>query len=158
MLFAWCHPFNASFDMLWWSCCCFQWSVFHCGHCYCMDCVRLMADHYAFGGRNRSLRCAVCRQTTLLGDISYVCARQEAQEDEIRVKVSRVPGKYGMSPWGSLLELLNWCPIRESGDVVPNLPLSLRATPVELGSHIIVPVPVKPPWRTWVNISLDSTT
>ncbi|XP_046577408.1 E3 ubiquitin-protein ligase SHPRH-like [Haliotis rubra] len=59
-----------------------EWSVLLCGHCYCLDCIRIMADQYSFGGRNRSLKCALCRQATHHSDISYVSTRKSAEEEE----------------------------------------------------------------------------
>ncbi|XP_071112627.1 E3 ubiquitin-protein ligase SHPRH-like isoform X1 [Haliotis cracherodii] len=59
-----------------------EWSVLLCGHCYCLDCIRIMVEQYSFGGRNRSLKCALCRQATHHSDISYVSTKKSAEEEE----------------------------------------------------------------------------
>ena len=64
-----------------------------CGHCYCLECVRLMIDKYSFGGLHRRMKCAVCRQLAHISDISYVCtkaSKMEGEEDDLRVVVSVV--------------------------------------------------------------------
>ena len=69
----------------------FQWSVLTCGHCYCLECIRLMIDKYSFGGRQRSMKCAICRQLAHISDISYVCtkeSRMEETDNNLRVAVS----------------------------------------------------------------------
>ena len=35
-----------------------QWSVLQCGHCYCVDCIRIMIDEYS---TRKAIKCAVCR-------------------------------------------------------------------------------------------------
>lgn len=39
-------------------------------------------EQYSFGGRNRSLKCALCRQATHHSDISYVSTKKSAEEEE----------------------------------------------------------------------------
>ena len=68
----------------------FQWSVMQCGHCFCIECIRIVVDRYSFGGRRRTVKCAVCRQTSLHGEISYVTTSQGHSIDSelaLRVKV-----------------------------------------------------------------------
>ncbi|XP_033741490.1 E3 ubiquitin-protein ligase SHPRH-like [Pecten maximus] len=68
-----------------------EWSVVQCGHCYCIECIRVMVIQYSFGTQNRRLKCAVCRQLNFISDISYVSTKvtpvQEGLEG-IRVKGS----------------------------------------------------------------------
>ena len=50
-----------------------QWAVLQCGHCYCVDCVRHLADNYANRVSNaKSISCPVCRSSTFQAEISYV--------------------------------------------------------------------------------------
>ena len=35
-----------------------QWSVLQCGHCYCVDCIRILIDEYS---SRKATKCAVCR-------------------------------------------------------------------------------------------------
>ena len=61
-----------------------------CGHCFCIDCIRIVVDRYSFGGRHRTVKCAVCRQSSSHGEISYVTTSGSPDtEDEaaLRVKV-----------------------------------------------------------------------
>lgn len=59
-----------------------EWSVMHCGHCYCLDCITILLDQYSFGGRNRVVKCAICRQKTYRSDISYVSTKKSDESDE----------------------------------------------------------------------------
>lgn len=59
-----------------------------CGHCYCIECIRILVERASFGRRNFSVKCAVCRQSTHQGEISYVMTSKELQPDDIIVKVS----------------------------------------------------------------------
>ena len=62
-----------------------------CGHCFCIECIRIVVDRYSFGGRHRTVKCAVCRQSSLHAEISYVTTSGgHSSEDEaaLRVKVS----------------------------------------------------------------------
>ncbi|KAJ8314477.1 hypothetical protein KUTeg_006627 [Tegillarca granosa] len=68
-----------------------EWSVLHCGHCYCLDCIRVMVEQYSFGGHNPVVKCAVCRQRTHRSDISFVSTKKSVDPDngdDIRVKGS----------------------------------------------------------------------
>ena len=67
----------------------FQWCVLHCGHCYCLDCIRVLCEQFSFGGRNRLVKCAVCRDKTYHSDISYVSTTKtdDETEGEMRVQV-----------------------------------------------------------------------
>ncbi|XP_076304854.1 E3 ubiquitin-protein ligase SHPRH [Tachypleus tridentatus] len=65
-----------------------QWSVLECGHSFCCDCIRILITEFAVGGRNLSLRCAVCRQRTPTSNISYIDTRASAEEEKISVKGS----------------------------------------------------------------------
>ncbi|KAL3881583.1 hypothetical protein ACJMK2_028004 [Sinanodonta woodiana] len=66
-----------------------EWSVLICGHCFCLDCIRIVAERYSFGGRHRHVKCAICRQYTGHGEISYVSTKQVADlKDENIDKIS----------------------------------------------------------------------
>ncbi|KAL4232699.1 hypothetical protein ACF0H5_007387 [Mactra antiquata] len=65
-----------------------EWSVMQCGHCYCIDCIRILVERASFGRRNFTVKCAVCRQNTHQGEISYVMTSRELQPDDIAVKGS----------------------------------------------------------------------
>ena len=54
-----------------------QWSVLQCGHCYCVDCIRVLIDEYS---RAKSTKCAVCRSVTAHAEISYVSTKVEDEE------------------------------------------------------------------------------
>jgi E3 ubiquitin-protein ligase SHPRH len=64
-----------------------RWSVLQCGHCYCLSCMDMLIDHYSGTSgtspskNHRCLTCAVCRQTTLYSDISFVTLRQKDDTD-----------------------------------------------------------------------------
>ena len=67
-----------------------QWSVLQCGHCYCLECVRVLVEEYSCGNKNPSLKCPVCRQRTRHADISYVSTKgsdSDKETDGIKVKV-----------------------------------------------------------------------
>ena len=49
-----------------------QWSVLGCGHCFCVDCIRILIEEYSTGGNSRSVKCAICRNLTHHAEISYV--------------------------------------------------------------------------------------
>ena len=50
-----------------------EWSVLQCGHCFCCDCIRTLIDEYTVRSAHRaSVRCAICRNLTFHGEISYV--------------------------------------------------------------------------------------
>ncbi|XP_013421638.1 E3 ubiquitin-protein ligase SHPRH [Lingula anatina] len=59
-----------------------EWSVLHCGHCYCLDCMRILIDGYSCGGRQTRVKCAICRQTTAHGDISYVSTKADKNNED----------------------------------------------------------------------------
>ena len=40
-----------------------QWSVLQCGHCYCVDCIRILIDEYS---TRKTTKCAVCRYVNSL--------------------------------------------------------------------------------------------
>ncbi|XP_045197702.2 E3 ubiquitin-protein ligase SHPRH-like isoform X2 [Mercenaria mercenaria] len=65
-----------------------EWSVMQCGHCYCIECIRILVERASFGRRNFSVKCAVCRQSTHQGEISYVMTSRELQPDDVGVKGS----------------------------------------------------------------------
>ena len=48
-----------------------------CGHCFCLECIRILVDRASFGRRNFSVKCAVCRQSTHQGEISYVTTKRK---------------------------------------------------------------------------------
>jgi len=55
-----------------------QWSVLQCGHCYCVECIRILIDEYSTG---KSTKCAVCRSLTSHAEISYVSTKNEHEEE-----------------------------------------------------------------------------
>lgn len=64
-----------------------EWCVLYCGHCYCLDCIRILCEQYSFGGRNRLVKCAVCRDKTYHSDISYVSTLKSEEDREGEMKV-----------------------------------------------------------------------
>ncbi|XP_069131636.1 E3 ubiquitin-protein ligase SHPRH-like isoform X2 [Argopecten irradians] len=71
-----------------------EWSVVQCGHCYCIECIRVMVVKYSFGNNNRRLKCAVCRQLNFISDISYVSTK--VAPDSEGVDGVRVKGSYSI--------------------------------------------------------------
>ncbi|KAK3576517.1 hypothetical protein CHS0354_034193 [Potamilus streckersoni] len=71
-----------------------EWSVLICGHCFCLDCIRIVAERYSFGGHNRSVKCAICRQYTGHGEISYVSTKQEADLEDGNIDKIAVKGSH----------------------------------------------------------------
>ncbi|XP_063773959.1 E3 ubiquitin-protein ligase SHPRH isoform X2 [Pseudophryne corroboree] len=66
-----------------------QWAVLTCGHCFCNECVAIIIDQYSVGTRRSAIKCAICRQTTLHKEISYVFTSEAADEEkDIPVKGS----------------------------------------------------------------------
>ncbi|XP_067398466.1 E3 ubiquitin-protein ligase SHPRH isoform X2 [Emydura macquarii macquarii] len=66
-----------------------QWAVLTCGHCFCNECIAIIIEQYSVGTRRRSIKCAICRQTTSHKEISYVFTAETAnQDDDIPVKGS----------------------------------------------------------------------
>ncbi|XP_032357009.1 E3 ubiquitin-protein ligase SHPRH [Etheostoma spectabile] len=60
----------------------FQWAVLTCGHCFCNECIAIIVEQYSVGSRRRSIKCAICRQTTSLTEISYVFTTQASSQDQ----------------------------------------------------------------------------
>ncbi|WAR07633.1 SHPRH-like protein, partial [Mya arenaria] len=63
-----------------------NWSVMQCGHCFCMDCMRILQERASFGRQNFCVKCAICRQSTHQTEISYVVTSQKYEHDELKVK------------------------------------------------------------------------
>ncbi|XP_070568700.1 E3 ubiquitin-protein ligase SHPRH-like [Ptychodera flava] len=59
-----------------------QWSVLHCGHCFCNDCMDILVRQYSVGGRRGATKCAICRQRTPVREISYVSTDPSSHLDE----------------------------------------------------------------------------
>ena len=62
----------------------FQWSVLLCGHCFCMACIQLVIENSSRGlhpAASVSLKCAVCREKTKTGEISYVSTTRSTADD-----------------------------------------------------------------------------
>ncbi|XP_071455234.1 E3 ubiquitin-protein ligase SHPRH isoform X2 [Hetaerina americana] len=47
-----------------------KWSVLHCGHCYCTECIKVVITQYC--SRGGTIKCAVCREATHQSEVSYV--------------------------------------------------------------------------------------
>ena len=62
--------------------------MLQCGHCYCLECIKVLVGRSNVDGRHQRLRCPVCRQLTSFASISYVSTRSHEEEDTERVKVS----------------------------------------------------------------------
>ncbi|XP_067099259.1 E3 ubiquitin-protein ligase SHPRH isoform X1 [Osmerus mordax] len=66
-----------------------EWAVLTCGHCFCNECIAIIVEQYSLGSRRRSIKCAICRQTTSHAEISYVFTTQAADRgQDIPVKGS----------------------------------------------------------------------
>merc|ERR1719273_2223416 len=59
-----------------------QWSVLGCGHCFCVDCIRILIEEYSTGGSSRSVKCAICRNLTHHAEISYVNTKVDHKTEE----------------------------------------------------------------------------
>ena len=60
-----------------------QWSVLQCGHCFCVDCIRILIEEYSSGGgHSRSVKCAICRNLTHHAEISYVNTKVDHKTEE----------------------------------------------------------------------------
>ncbi|KAH3735745.1 E3 ubiquitin-protein ligase SHPRH-like [Dreissena polymorpha] len=66
-----------------------NWSVMQCGHCFCMDCMRILQERAGFGRQNFTVKCAICRQSSHQSEISYVVtSRGYGDEEDIKVRGS----------------------------------------------------------------------
>jgi len=68
-----------------------------CGHCFCLECMRIMQERASCGRQSFSVKCAICRQASHQSEISYVVTSQKYEGDELKVKVGRV--------WCGILEV-----------------------------------------------------
>ncbi|XP_028293057.1 E3 ubiquitin-protein ligase SHPRH isoform X2 [Gouania willdenowi] len=59
-----------------------EWAVLTCGHCFCNECIAILVEQYSVGSRRRAIKCAICRQTTSLAEISYVFTTQSSHQDQ----------------------------------------------------------------------------
>ncbi|TNN78276.1 E3 ubiquitin-protein ligase SHPRH [Liparis tanakae] len=59
-----------------------EWAVLICGHCFCNECIAIIVEQYSVGSRRRAIQCAICRQTTAHGEISYVFTTQSSSQDQ----------------------------------------------------------------------------
>ena len=64
-----------------------KWAVFHCGHSYCIDCLKVLSTRNACNQDRGSLKCPVCRQPTRMSEVSYIDT-QAREEEEIKVQGS----------------------------------------------------------------------
>ncbi|XP_077977892.1 E3 ubiquitin-protein ligase SHPRH-like [Glandiceps talaboti] len=66
-----------------------QWTVLHCGHCFCNDCMDILIRQYSVGGRSGAIKCAICRQRTPIREISYVSTDPSSHlnEEDKHIKV-----------------------------------------------------------------------
>ncbi|TRY78378.1 hypothetical protein TCAL_01692 [Tigriopus californicus] len=74
-----------------------QWSVLQCGHCYCVECIRVLIEKYSNSNiqsaHRRSLKCPICRNITVHGEISYVKTRkEEVNSEEEKQALEQVKG------------------------------------------------------------------
>ena len=58
--------------------------MLQCGHCYCVECIRIIIDEYS---TRRATKCAVCRSMTAHAEISYVSTQPEQPELELEEEV-----------------------------------------------------------------------
>ena len=59
-------------------------TMLQCGHCYCVECIRIIIDEYS---TRRATKCAVCRSMTAHAEISYVSTQPEQPELELEEEV-----------------------------------------------------------------------
>uniref|UniRef100_T1JC89 RING-type domain-containing protein n=1 Tax=Strigamia maritima TaxID=126957 RepID=T1JC89_STRMM len=66
-----------------------QWNVLQCGHSFCVECIQVLISQSATRSRSKSVKCAICRQTTAQAEVSYITTKPEDDEDtEIKVNGS----------------------------------------------------------------------
>lgn len=53
----------------------FQWAVLSCGHVYCMNCIPELF-------KKKEVQCAVCREKTLISEVSFVNQSPLAEEND----------------------------------------------------------------------------
>ena len=59
-----------------------QWAVLECGHSFCIKCIDIMLTSYVVQcNKQRSIKCAMCRQMCMLKDILYVDSKSEDEQD-----------------------------------------------------------------------------
>ncbi|KAK9884497.1 hypothetical protein WA026_007338 [Henosepilachna vigintioctopunctata] len=60
-----------------------HWSIFSCGHNYCMDCIHKLLEQTT----GNTIVCCVCRQEQTISDVSYIRSGQVKNENiEIAIK------------------------------------------------------------------------
>ena len=66
-----------------------EWAVLQCGHCFCLECIRVLVSEYTVRKDHQSsVRCAICRNLTFHGEISYVKTKgSDEQEEELDLNV-----------------------------------------------------------------------
>ncbi|XP_047740431.1 E3 ubiquitin-protein ligase SHPRH [Hyalella azteca] len=68
-----------------------DWAVLLCGHCFCKGCMMLICTRkniLVVGLQRGSVKCPLCRQLTMVRDISYVDNKVSVKKDEdLSVKV-----------------------------------------------------------------------
>eukprot|EP00095_Tigriopus_kingsejongensis_P004239 maker-scaffold711_size108467-snap-gene-0.24 protein:Tk04239 transcript:maker-scaffold711_size108467-snap-gene-0.24-mRNA-1 annotation:"e3 ubiquitin-protein ligase shprh" len=72
-----------------------KWSVLQCGHCFCIDCVKVLAEgiHGESHHIRKTLKCPICRSITHQAEISYVSTEVEGvNSDEERKALDQVKG------------------------------------------------------------------
>lgn len=67
--------------------CLFQWSILHCGHCYCLECISKLLEQYRLG---KYVTCSVCRKRQLCADISYIKVKGSSENtiDDMKIQGS----------------------------------------------------------------------
>ncbi|GLV41293.1 uncharacterized protein CBL_04817 [Carabus blaptoides fortunei] len=64
-----------------------SWSILHCGHCYCLECISKLLEHHRSGNY---VTCSVCRKRQQCHDVSYIKVKGSSENtiDDIHIQGS----------------------------------------------------------------------
>ncbi|CAH1800276.1 unnamed protein product [Owenia fusiformis] len=83
-----------------------EWSVLQCGHCFCLECIRVLVEECPFGSQRRRLKCPMCRQFTRNSDIAYVSTGETLRQGSSE-QCNKVKGDHSTKVIGVVSCLMN---------------------------------------------------
>lgn len=60
-----------------------EWAVLLCGHCFCRSCITFISKKMLVGLSKGTVKCPMCRQPTMIRDISHVDTKASAKYEEV---------------------------------------------------------------------------